>query len=453
MSKVLIEPHISPLSPWEFFRKVSPTASFFLDSAGVQGRGASYSYIGFTPFCEAVLQRKTLKVSGSHSGRYRAADIFPVFRRILRAHTARPEPRRPFFTGGAVGFLGYEMAPFFEKLRLRKKPHPGTPDLYFGFYSELAVYDHKARIYYLVARAGTTAQAKEKIRKLRAYFEAPASAKPEKKFRMKAFRPGISREKFESMVRGAKRYIEAGDIYQANLSQRFSFNFDGAENGLYEALRRINPSPFACFLRMKNMSVLSSSPERLVSKRGNLCETRPIAGTRPRGPGREKELLANPKERAEHVMLVDLERNDLGRVCDYRSVRVSEMMTVEKYSHVMHLVSKITGTLSKDRDGWDLLRAMFPGGTVTGCPKVRCMEIIDELEPVQRGLYTGSIGYFGFNGDLDFNIVIRTLVLHKKKGYLQVGAGIVYDSDPGREYEETLHKGEALVAAMARAVS
>ena len=226
---------------------------------------------------------------------------------------------------------------------------------------------------------------------------------------------------------------------------------------LYDKLRKINPSPFAAFIKVRDLEIISSSPERLVSKRGHICETRPIAGTRPRIKGRaesrrmRRELLTNEKEKAEHVMLVDLERNDLGRVCDWPSVNVDEMMTVEKYSHVIHIVSKITGFLRKDRDTFDLLAAMFPGGTITGCPKLRCMEIIDELEPAGRGLYTGSLGYIDDAGNMDFNIIIRTLIMNRGKGHLQVGAGIVHDSDPSREFQETLHKGEALIEALMQA--
>jgi anthranilate/para-aminobenzoate synthase component I len=276
-------------------------------------------------------------------------------------------------------------------------------------------------------------------------------------FIARRFRAELTPDRFETMVRCVKDYIAAGDIYQTNLSQRFSFDYDGHPLKLYETLRRINPSPFASFLDTGEIKIVSSSPERLVLKRGKHCETSPIAGTRPytgRGPkGRrlEKQLKTSPKEKAEHVMLVDMERNDLGRVCDWPTVKVREMMSVEKYSLVIHLVSRVTGCLSKKTDQFDLLQAMFPGGTITGCPKVRCMEVIDELENVRRGIYTGSIGYFGFDGDMDLNIAIRTIVLRRGKGHLQVGAGIVYDSDPKREYQETVHKARALVKALREA--
>jgi anthranilate/para-aminobenzoate synthase component I len=267
----------------------------------------------------------------------------------------------------------------------------------------------------------------------------------------------MDRERFESMVRRCKEYIAAGDIYQANLSQRFSADVAGRDALLlYKVLREINPSPFAAYAEFGDMTVVSSSPERLIRLRGRTADTRPIAGTRRRGKDSGEtrsltaELLTNAKERAEHIMLLDLERNDLGRVCDYGSVHVDELMVVEDYSHVIHIVSNVSGELAAGRDGFDLIRAVFPGGTITGVPKVRCMEIVDELEPVARGAYTGSLGYLANTGDLDLNIIIRTVIIKNGTAHVQVGAGIVADSDPSREYHETLQKAEALVAALER---
>jgi anthranilate/para-aminobenzoate synthase component I len=267
--------------------------------------------------------------------------------------------------------------------------------------------------------------------------------------------PDMTRERFESMVRRCKDYIAAGDIYQANLSQRFSAPLGGHDTlRLYRILRSINPSPFASYMDFGDVTIVSSSPERLIRLRGGVADTRPIAGTRRRGKDFDEmkelsaELLTNEKERAEHIMLLDLERNDLGKVCDYGSVRVDEMMVIEDYSHVIHIVSNVRGDLARGRDCFDLIRAVFPGGTITGVPKVRCMEIIDELEPVARGPYTGSLGYISNAGDMDLNIIIRTFVVRKGTAHVQVGAGIVADSDPGREYEETLQKAEALRKAL-----
>jgi anthranilate/para-aminobenzoate synthase component I len=263
------------------------------------------------------------------------------------------------------------------------------------------------------------------------------------------------REAYMDMVLKAKEYISAGDIFQANLSQRMSAHiFRKAPWDLYSVLRLINPSPFAAYMDFGDYYIVSSSPERLIRVSGRKAETRPIAGTRPRGGDSledqmmRKELLLNEKERAEHIMLIDLERNDLGRVAEYGSVMVDELMITEDCSHVMHIVSNVRGRLARGKDSFDAIRAAFPGGTITGVPKVRCMEIIDELEPVGRGPYTGSIGYIGFSGNMDLNIIIRTFVIKNAMAYVQAGAGIVADSDPEREYFETLKKAEALISAL-----
>jgi len=259
------------------------------------------------------------------------------------------------------------------------------------------------------------------------------------------------------IVKRAKKYIAAGDIFQANLSQRVSGHIKGKRPwDLYKMLRSINPSPFAAFIDFGDYQIVSSSPERLIRVQGKRVDTRPIAGTRPRGKDHiedelmRAELLLNEKERAEHIMLIDLERNDLGRVSEYGSVKVDELMTTEDYSHVIHIVSNVAGNLAKGRDCFDAVQAAFPGGTITGVPKVRCMEIIDELEPIRRGPYTGSIGYLGFSGNADLNIVIRTFVIKDNMAYVQAGAGIVADSDPDKEYFETLKKAEALIKTLER---
>ncbi|MBI3316685.1 MAG: anthranilate synthase component I family protein [Candidatus Omnitrophica bacterium] len=431
----------SPFSPWDLFKALygNSDSSFFLDSAGSPAKGPAYSYLGAHPFAELRMDRDGLFLKeGRRQRQYPVSKLSGLLRSLLKKYRPKKRSRLPFFSGGAVGFLGYEMAAFFEKkVRFRKKPKPQTPFLYFGFYRDLIVYDHRKKKYFELGS------------RRRPLITGTLEVKNER-FHVHRFHAEMSEGQFKGMITKAKRFIKAGDIYQSNLSQRFSFEFSGSPLALYEQSREINPSPFAAYLSLGDLKLISNSPERLVSKRNRLCETKPIAGTKPIGVS-PKALKLNPKERAEHIMLVDLERNDLGRVCDYHSIRVKELMKIEKYSHLMHLVSTLTGTLKKNCDGWDLLRAVFPGGTITGCPKIRCMEIIDELEPVGRGLYTGSLGYFGFDGDLDFNIVIRTLILKRNRGWLQVGAGIVQDSDPRLEYEETLHKGEALCEALVRA--
>ena len=420
---------------------------------------------------ELKIQDGKLLVEGEMHLQRSPDELFEVLRFLLKRYRDDTERKHPFFTGGAIGYWGYEMAALFEKIKFRSKSGGQLPDLSLGFYRDLLVFDHRKRTYYLVtnvySQKALASRDKETLAgKSLSRLEKFISGKRERNhkeerdgdnFHLKNFRPDIPKTRFEKIVRRTQSYIRAGDIYQANLSQRFQFRFKGSSLRLYDQLRQINPSPFASFLKLRDLEILSSSPERLIRKRGNSCETLPIAGTRPRQQtgktekGLVRELLSHPKERAEHIMLVDLERNDLGRVCDWPTIQVKEMMKIERYSHVVHMVSRITGRLKKDKDGFDLISAMFPGGTITGCPKVRCMEIIDELEPMRRGIYTGSIGYIDFRGDLDLNIVIRTLVLEKARGYLQVGAGIVVDSDPAREYEETIHKGEALTEALVQA--
>ena len=453
-----VETFRSSKTPWEVFQAVHTNsgACFFLDSPRYAPPDQVYSYIGMDPALEIRLDDKSLHIEGEVSGQYPAGELFPVLKEILKKHRARGRSPFPFFTGGFVGYFGYETADLCDKIKFRAKPGPGVPRAYWSLFRDVVVYDHQKRIYHIVSHAAQSAKRKAQREKLKSFFEKPP-AKSIKHFKLKRFTAEMTKARFKSMVEKAKEYIAAGDIYQANLSQRFSFGYQGSPLELYGRLRAINPSPFSCFLKAGDLEIVSASPERLIRKKGRVCETRPIAGTCPAGGSVErftewrKKLLHNEKEKAEHLMLVDLERNDLGRVCDYRSVKVREFMTLEKYSHVVHIVSRITGQLQKGKDAWDVIQAVFPGGTITGCPKIRCMEIIDELEPVRRGVYTGSLGYIDLHGDMDLNIVIRTILLKNGKGHLQVGAGIVHDSDPEKEYEETVHKAKALTQALVEA--
>ncbi len=438
--------------PWKIAKRLladEPNA-FFLDSVRFQGKTARYSCLGWKPF--QIFHTK-------ESNR-----ILPKLRKLFEPYRGRKWPELPFFTGGAVGYFSYELAHAFETL-----PNHAKDDLHLDqaallFVRDLIVFDHKEKTCFLIAnlipgKDGSFGKAFNRalkfIQEIHTFIGTPYSnGHTNGHFAIQNFRSDSSKHAFKQMVLRAKEYIEAGDIYQANLSQRFSFEFKGRPETLYESLRQINPSPFSSFLKIGPLTVASVSPERLIKLDGNRCETRPIAGTKPRGetPAEERkfrrDLIMSPKERAEHIMLVDLERNDLGRVSEPKSVHVNELMTLERYSHVVHIVSNISGRLHKGFDRFDLLKAVFPGGTITGCPKIRSMEIIEELEPFKRHLYTGSIGYLDFNGDMDLNIVIRSLILHRNKGYLQVGAGVVYDSNPEAEYWETLHKGKALIDAL-----
>ncbi len=471
-------------SPREAYGKLAredESFGFLLESASsatgslLNFRSGRYSFLGGEPFLIFTSKGERIEISGrgwrgktDFSGYRRRFTGNPIqaLRALLGKFASVRTPGMPPFTGGAVGYFGYDVRHFFERLPRRSGDDLGLPDIRFVFTDTVVAYDHRRGSCWICANVfldGNTdigcarREAEERIERLAERLErsAPARSRPPvggKKVKIEA---NLTRTEFEEMVRRAKEYIRAGDIYQANLSQRFSGPLRREPFELYRILQRINPSNFAAYLDLGDLQIVSGSPERLVRLEGDLVETRPIAGTRPRGKNRDqdrelsRELILNEKERAEHIMLVDLERNDLGRVCRYGTVRVDELMTLEKYSHVIHIVSNVRGRLAEGKDRFDLLAAVFPGGTITGAPKIRCMEIIDELEPIGRNVYTGSLGYLAFNGDMDLNIVIRTFVVTGGRAYVQAGAGIVADSDPGREYEETLYKAEALLAALA----
>jgi para-aminobenzoate synthetase component 1 len=359
---------------------------------------------------------------------------------------------------GAVGYFSYDMKSFIEDLPDEAKDDLSIPDCILGFYSEAVIYDNLRREAYVAGYDlpdADPAAARLRLRDLKARLGAPASgAMPEFKRRAHRLKSNFSRAAYIRAVEKAKGYIKRGDIYQVNLSQRFECELDTGALELYARLRTVSPAPFAAYLDFGDVSILSSSPERFIAKSGDRIETRPIKGTRPRGDDESSdsalagELEASAKDRAEHVMIVDLERNDLGRICEYGSVKVAESYTIEKYANVFHAVSTVEGKLKKGVGPVECLRAAFPGGSITGAPKIRSMEIIDELENVRRSVYTGSLGYITFDGDMDTSIVIRTFILKGPKAYFQVGGGIVADSDPGEEYEETLHKARGLMDAL-----
>ena len=457
---------------FELYRRLArpDRPSFLLESGNGTSATARYSFFGSDPYL--ILTGRALEYRIETAGQVRtySGSAYHAFQRMLAAPAIeRPDGIPPFY-GGAVGYLGYDLIRSFESLPTLAADDLHFPDLQMIFLDVVAAIDHQTCTLYLMycpplwrfqaePREKLYREGCDRLAELDARLTSPISPPASPPWPAQAtFVPGQSRDAYKARVRRCQDYIAAGDIYQANLSHRFTLDLGPAASNpgldyygaeLYDRLRRVNPSPFAGFVRSNDFSLVSCSPERLVQLTGSQAGTRPIAGTRPRGTGKEQdrqlraELLASPKERAEHVMLVDLERNDLGKVCRYGSVRVDEFMTVEQYSHVSHLVSDVIGTLQPGTSPFDLVKAVFPGGTITGVPKLRCMEIIEELEPVRRGLYTGSLGYFSWSGDLDLNILIRTLVLTKNGGYLQVGAGIVADSDPDREYDETLAKAGA----------
>jgi anthranilate synthase component I len=437
--------------------------AFLLESVSGGERMGRYSFIG-------VGDRETITAHGDEvvveNGGVvgeRAADPLTVVERRLAVGTVARVPGLPRFVGGAVGYVGYEVAAGFERVPRHDTEVP-VPDMAFMLADIVIAFDHARRVMQVIApvrpgaaHAAAYDRALGRIdAALRRIDAGPAGA------RLGAVGQSAevpltaetTREEFLASVKRAKEYIEAGDIFQVVLSQRFSAPYEGDGLDLYRVLRAVNPSPYMFYLRTRDVTLVGSSPEPLVRVEGDSVLTRPLAGTRPRGAdlaedGRLRaDLLADEKERAEHVMLVDLGRNDLGRVCTPGSVTVDELMEVENYSHVMHIVSNVTGTLAPDRTAFDALRATFPAGTVSGAPKIRAMEIIRELEPAARGPYAGTVGYVGLDGAMDMCITIRTFFIAGGRAYLQSGAGIVADSDPQREYEETLHKAKALHRAL-----
>jgi len=455
---------ISPLKAYQAIAQEN--FSFFLDSARFHPRTGRFSFFGFKPFIVFKSKGKTIEIIKEDSKEVIFQDPIEKLRELFSVFNAYKHKKFPDFTGGAVGYLAYDLGRLFENLPNLAKDDLELPEIYLAFYDTIAVFDHLENKVFIISNVFAHENAKkaygealERIEEFSQKINKNNNCENKIEFIMEEekdlkIESNFSKGSFEEIVRRAKEYIKKGDIYQANLSQRFVIETEVEPFFLYKILRQINPSPFASYLNFPEVKIVSSSPERLLKVKDNFVETRPIAGTRPRGKDYwddlklRAELILNEKERAEHIMLVDLERNDLGRVCEYGAVKVDELMVLEDYSHVIHIVSNVSGILDKGKDRFDLIRAAFPGGTITGCPKIRCMEIIEELEPVRRGIYCGSIGYFDFNGNMDLNIVIRTFILTKGKAYVQVGAGVVADSDPAHEYYETLYKAEALLKAI-----
>jgi anthranilate synthase component 1 len=450
--------------------------SFLLESVEKAEQLGRYSFLGFNPRRQILAHGRqvTVRDNGHAETRQLADDEDPLH--IVAAELARYQPvvspdgldqELPRFFGGAVGYLGYDLVRFFERLPDMARDELDLPDLHLLITDTLVIFDHVKHRLLLVANAHVPSgrnldaaydEALNRLDVMEAQLQARLPPLPKPPASNNGdFRSNMTQTQYESAVRRAKKYITAGDIFQVVPAQRLSRRTQADPFSIYRALRRLNPSPYMFFLDLGGdppIHLIGSSPEVLVRLQDRTAEVRPIAGTRPRGKdgnedqALEAELLADPKERAEHVMLVDLGRNDLGRVCEFGTVEVPDLITVEYYSHVIHLVSRVHGELREGVDAFDLLRAAFPAGTVSGAPKVRAMEIIEELEGVRRGTYAGAVGYVGFNGNMDTCITIRTILMRGDVAYLQAGAGIVADSDPTREWEETLHKAKALGVAI-----
>ncbi|PIQ83858.1 MAG: hypothetical protein COV75_05210 [Candidatus Omnitrophica bacterium CG11_big_fil_rev_8_21_14_0_20_63_9] len=448
----------------------------WLDSARQHAVTGRWSIVGYDPWLTFTAHGDRLELRTSDATQSWRGHPLDGLRQVLRRYRLRAGGRAARMeewgvVGRAVGFLGYlsyELNRWIERL---PEPQPSERPLaelaWFGMRVSVLVDHAQQRSWVLsvidphspqsLARRQAMEAFEGALDQLQPEGAAPFSVAGPEWWASRAAaspRPTTTQAEFERMVARALEHIRAGDIFQANVSQRFTMPWHGHPLALYRTLRRINPSPFACFLSWEDLAVVSCSPERLVRVQRGRAETRPIAGTRPRGMTPESdamnslELLLSEKERAEHIMLVDLARNDLGRVCAAGSVAVDELMAIEEYSHVMHIVSNVSGALRPSIDPVDVIRAVFPGGTITGCPKVRCMEILRELEPVPRGLYTGSVGSIGIDGTMDLNLAIRTMVRQADALSFHVGAGIVADSVPEREYHETLAKAAALMEAL-----
>jgi anthranilate synthase component 1 len=455
-------------TPVSAFCKIDDRKSaFLLESITGGEKWARYSFLGVGSGrafrCRGerfeILENGEVVESGA------VANPLVELRGFLAPYQPVAVPGLPRFFGGAVGYLGYDMVRHVEKLPALKDAEIGTYDSWFLITETLLIFDNMQQKIKVLSnvhlRDGDDPgdlydKAVRRIDDMVALMRKPLPERLAKTAEVTTteLQSNFSRPDFESAVERCKDYVRSGDVIQVVLSQRFSGDLDAEPFDVYRALRTINPSPYMFYLQFNDTRVIGSSPEVLVRKEGNHVEVRPIAGTRPRGATVEEdqlfeeELLADPKELAEHIMLVDLGRNDLGRVCETASVQVDELMVVEKYSHVMHIVSNVSGRLMPGQDALDVFSATFPAGTLSGAPKIRAMEIIEELEPVRREIYGGAVGYISFDGNMDLAIAIRTLVAHQNRIHLQAGAGIVADSDPATEYEETVNKAMGVKQAI-----
>ncbi len=451
-----------------FLRLKDRTPAFLLESVTGGEQVARYSFIGVEPDQAFVLRGRHVE---THQNGEALSERLPenqdpldFLRRSLNTFENHPEVGLPRFSGGLVGYLGYDLIRFFETT-VPQTQQRELPDAIFLHATTLVAFDHAFGRMLLIANAPDLTTAESRLDDLQRTLQTPLgqAAQPDRPAREVQLESNMTQEAFEHAVLRAKEHIAAGDIFQVVPSQRLSCQTDADPFEIYRALRRLNPSPYMFYFDFGKLAgaqpfhLIGASPEMHVRLENGVAALRPIAGTKPRGraqaedQAREQELLADPKERAEHVMLIDLARNDLGRVCEFGSVQVPERMVIERYSHVMHIVSHTEGRLRPEFDAFDLMRATFPAGTVSGAPKIRAMQIITDLEQDSRGPYAGAVGYFSYDGSADTCIALRTLVMRGGQATIQAGAGIVADSDPSREYQETLNKARALAIAIGKA--
>lgn len=459
-------------TPVSAFKKLDEGEfSYLLESVERGERLGRYSFLGSGS--GIIFKSKGKKIHIIENGKNIALtcqkDPLHNLKKIIGRFKVVNLPGLPRFSGGAVGYLGYDMIRFWEKIPPLNKDDLGFPDSLFMLSDTLLIFDHIDHKIKIVSHAFldgkepthlTYKKTRQRIEEVVARLRNPlpsgssTSLKYTQRKKKTDIQSNLTRQLFMEGVKKAKKYIKRGDAFQVVLSQRLKRKVNTSPFDIYRCLRSLNPSPYMYYLKCGDFQIIGSSPEILVRKEKNEVILRPIAGTRPRGRNEAEderlaqELLADPKERAEHIMLVDLGRNDLGRVCESGTVKVTELLGIEKYSHVMHLVSHVEGKLRKEMDQYDLLRASFPAGTVSGAPKIRAMEIIEEIEPCRRGPYAGALGYFSFTGNLDTCIIIRTILIKDGFAYVQAGAGIVADSNPQSEYQETLNKAQALIRAI-----
>ncbi len=462
------EVHFDWETPLSALRKIADGQYYFLlESVEGGEKWGRYSFLGSTPLFifrslgeeYEILQQEKLISRG------KCPDPLQVLQKFLAQFKPVNYEHLPRFFGGAVGYISYDFVRRFERIPELLPQDPLTYDSLFMITDTLLAFDNVRQKLIIVANAfledeiaprAAYEKAEKKIQDLIAKLRHPLSrtANSKRPISSSFLSSNLKPEEFIAKVKKAKEYIQAGEIIQVVLSQRFSAELSAEPFDVYRALRSLNPSPYMFYLQMSETIFLGASPEVMVRLEGKKIELRPLAGTRPRGKTKEedlsleKELLADEKERAEHIMLVDLGRNDVGRVAEIGTVEVTELMGIERYSHVMHIVSHVRGLLQSGKNAFDVLRAAFPAGTVTGAPKIRAMEIIEELEPIRRGPYAGAVGYFSFAGNLDTCIAIRSILVKDGQAYIQTGAGIVADSDPQKEYEETLNKAQALFRAL-----
>lgn len=455
-------------TPVSVYSKVfSEGSSCLLESVEGSARLSRYSFIAGDPFLTLKAYGTEIEVNGDGTVARKEGNLVDELRKIINSFRVAECPDLPRFFGGAVGYIGYDSVRRFEHLPGQPCDDLGLPDACMIFPESVIAIDHLTSKLKVIVNARISSDPEESYRQAVSKIEHLTSAIRSNKSE-ESLKPGLSRHNnqdpeikscisrpdFYRKVEKIKEYIRAGDILQAVLSQRFEVQTDVPPFEVYRALRSINPSPYMYYLHLDDLKVAGASPEMLVRLDNGVVENRPIAGTRPRGKDPEsdkvleEELLNDPKEQAEHVMLVDLGRNDLGRVAKYGSVEVPVFMSCDRYSHVMHLVSEVRGLIEEGNDALDALVAGFPAGTVSGAPKIRAMEIIDEMEPVKRGPYAGAVGYFSYSGSMDTCITIRTIIFSGGKAYAQAGAGIVADSDPKSEYEETINKAKVLIRAL-----